>query len=65
VLGLPAVSAGDRFLARGGDSLRAVLAATLIESGSGVRLRPEELFLRDLAQLARLLESRSGRTGSA
>lgn len=65
VLGLPAVSAGDRFLARGGDSLRAVLATTLIESGSGVRLRPEEMFLRDLAQLARLLESRSGRTGSA
>lgn len=55
VLGLPVNDAAAHFLELGGDSLRAVLVAAQVEQRTGVRMRPEELFLHDLAGAARAL----------
>lgn len=64
ILKLDAVTAADRFIARGGDSLQAVLAASLLEARSGVRLRPEEFFVRNLEQIARILDAQRAAAGA-
>ncbi len=52
LLGVAPVYAGDNFFERGGHSLLAMEAVTLIENRTGARLEPRALFFRTLQELA-------------